>query len=79
MFGKKLSREKFLVFLSEAPPCLVMMEACGSAHYWGRQIVALGHTCKPIPPIYVKPFLKRQKNDSNDAAAPPYARARRQH
>ena len=45
------------------------MEACGSAHHWGRQIIALGHTCKLIPPIYVKPFLKRQKNDSNDAAA----------
>ena len=58
VFGKKLSREKFLVFLSEAPPCLVVMEACGGAHYWGRQIIALGHTCKLIPPIYVKPFLK---------------------
>ncbi len=69
VFGKKLSREKFPVFLSEAPPCLVVMEACGGAHYWGRQIIALGHTCKLIPPIYVKPFLKRQKNDSNDAAA----------
>ena len=69
MFGNKLSREKFLVFHSEAPPCLVVMEACGGAHYWGRQIIALGHTCKLIPPIYVKPFLKRQKNDSNDAAA----------
>ena len=46
VFGKKLSREKFLVFLSEAPPCLVVMEACGGAHYWGRQIIALGHTCK---------------------------------
>ena len=45
------------------------MEACGSAHHWGRQIIALGHACKLIPPIYVKPFLKRQKNDSNDAAA----------
>ena len=69
VFGKKLSREKFLVFLSEAPPCLVVMEACGGAHYWGRQIIALGHRCMLIPPIYVKPFLKRQKNDSNDAAA----------
>ena len=69
VFGKKLSREKFPTFLSEVPPCLVVMEACGGAHYWGRQIIALGHTCKLIPPIYVKPFLKRQKNDSNDAAA----------
>ena len=69
VFGKKLSRERFLVFLSEVPPCLVVMEACGGAHHWGRQIIALGHRCKLIPPIYVKPFLKRQKNDSNDAAA----------
>ena len=69
VFGKKLSREKFLVFLSEAPPCLVLMEACGGAHHWGRQILALGLTCMLIPPIYVKPFLKRQKNDSNGAAA----------
>ena len=46
VFGKKLSREKFLTFLSEVPPCLVVMEACGGAHYWGRQIISLGHTCK---------------------------------
>ncbi len=45
------------------------MEACGGAHFWGRQIIALGHECKLIPPIYVKPFLKRQKNDTNDAEA----------
>ena len=71
MFGKKLSREKFLVFLFEVPPCLVVMEACGVAHYWRRQIVALGHRCKLIPPIYVKPFLKRQKNDSNNGVGKP--------
>ncbi len=64
-----LSRGKFLAFLSEVPPCQIVMEACGGAHHWGRQIIALGHTCKLIPPIYVKPFLKRQKNDTNDAAA----------
>ena len=69
VFGKKLSRQKFLVFLSEVPPCLVVMEACGGAHHWGRQIITLGHRCKLIPPIYVKPFLKQQKNDSNDVAA----------
>ncbi len=45
------------------------MEACGGAHHWGREIVGLGHECKLIPPVYVKPFVKRQKNDSNDAAA----------
>ncbi len=64
-----LSRGKFLAFFSEVPPCQIVMEACGSAHHWGRQIIAPGHACKLIPPIYVKPFLKRQKNDSNDAAA----------
>ena len=69
VFRKTLSRGKFLAFLSEVPPCQIVMEACGGAHHWGRQIIALGHACKLIPPIYVKPFLKRQKNDSNDAAA----------
>ena len=69
VFRKMLSRGKFLAFLSEVPPCQIVMEACGGAHHWGRQIIALGHACKLIPPIYVKPFLKRQKNDSNDAAA----------
>ena len=64
-----LSRGKFLAFFSEVPPCQIVMEACGGAHHWGRQIIALGHVCKLIPPIYVKPFLKRQKNDSNDAAS----------
>ena len=69
VFRKVLSRGKFLAFLSEVPPRQIVMEACGSAHHWGRQIIALGHACKLIPPIYVKPFLKRQRNDSNDAAA----------
>ena len=72
VFGKKLSREKFLVFLSEAPPCLVVMEACGGAHYWGRQIIALGHRCMQIPPIYVKPFLKRGR-DRRGGTAPHHA------
>ena len=69
VFRKKLSRSKLLAFLSEVPPCLVVMEACGGAHHWGREIIGLGHECKLIPPVYVKPFVKRQKNDSNDAAA----------
>ena len=69
VFRKKLSRGKFLAFLAEVPRCLVVMEACGGAHHWGRQISSLGHACKLIPPAYVKPFCKRQKNDSNDAAA----------
>ena len=67
--AKSFREKSSSAFLSEVPPCLVVMEACGSAHRWGRQIIALGHRCKLIPPIYVKPFLKRQKNDSHDAAA----------
>ena len=51
------------------PPCTVALEACGSAHYWGREIAKLGHTVKLIAPAYVKPFVKRQKNDMADAEA----------
>ena len=69
VFRKKLSRGQFLKFLSEHPPCVVAMEACASSHYWGREIMKLGHDVRLIPPIYVKPFVKRQKNDANDAEA----------
>jgi transposase len=68
-FRKKLSREKVLAFLTEQSPCVVAMEACGSAHYWGRAIGDIGHEVRLIPPIYVKPFVKRQKNDAADAEA----------
>ncbi len=68
-FRKKLSREKVLVFFAEQPHCIVAMEACGSAHHWGRAIRDLGHEVRLIPPIYVKPFVKRQKNDAADAEA----------
>ena len=68
-FRKKLSREKVLAFFSEQPRCIVAMEACGSAHHWGRAIRDLGHEVRLIPPIYVKPFVKRQKNDAADAEA----------
>ena len=67
VFRKMLSRGKFLSFLAKVPPCVVVMEACGGAHFWGRQIIALGHACKLMPTIYLKPFVKRQKNDANDA------------
>jgi len=69
VFRKKLSRGQFLKFLSEQPSCVVAMEACASSHYWGREIMKLGHDVRLIPPIYVKPFVKRQKNDANDAEA----------
>jgi transposase len=51
------------------PPCLVGIEACPSAHHWGRELAGLGHTVKLMPPSYVKAYLKRSKNDANDAAA----------
>ena len=68
-FRKKLSREKVLGFLAEQPRCVVAMEACGSAHHWGRAIRDAGHEVRLIPPAYVKPFVKRQKNDAADAEA----------
>lgn len=69
VFCKKLSRGKVLKFLASQPACLVVMEACGGAHYWGREIQRFGHEVRLIAPIYVKPFVKRQKNDALDAAA----------
>jgi transposase len=68
-FRKKLSRDKLLGFLALQPRCVVAMEACGSAHHWGRAIGDLGHEVRLIPPVYVKPFVKRQKNDAADAEA----------
>ena len=68
-FRKKLSRGKVLAFLASQPRCVVAMEACASAHYWGREIGKLGHEVRLIAPIYVKPFVKRQKNDAADAEA----------
>ncbi|WP_152610801.1 IS110 family transposase [Ruegeria sp. ANG-R] len=69
VFSKKLSRSQLLKLLSVFPPCLVAMEACSSVHYWGRRIAELGHEVRLIQPIYVKPFVKRQKNDAADAEA----------
>jgi transposase len=68
-FRKTLSRAQLLPFLSAQPCCLVAMEACGTAHGWGREIEALGHQVRLIPPIYVKPYVKRHKNDMADAEA----------
>ena len=68
-FRKKLSREKVLTFLVGQPRCVVAMEACGSAHHWARAIRDVGYEVRLIPPRYVKPFVKRQKNDAADAEA----------
>lgn len=68
-FRKKLTRTKVLSFLAEQPRSIVAMEACGSAHYWARAIRDLGHEIRLIAPVYVKAFVKRQKNDAADAEA----------
>ena len=68
-FQKKLTRPQFKRFMWEVDPCLVAMEACSGAHYWARELAAVGHEVRLIAPRYVKPFLKRQKNDAADAEA----------
>lgn len=68
-YRKKLSRQAFGAFMAEQPPAVVVMEACGGAHYWAREMVRLGHEVKLIAAQYVKPFVKRQKNDAADAEA----------
>jgi len=69
MFRKKLSREQFRAFMTRQPVSLVVFEACGSANYWAREMEVLGHEVKLIAPQYVRPFIKRQKNDAADAEA----------
>ncbi len=58
-----------LAIFGQLPPCVVVMEACGGVHYWGGEIEKLGHEVRLIPPVYVKPFVKHQKNDATDAKA----------
>jgi transposase len=66
---KRVSRGKVLEFFADLSPCLVGIEACPTAHHWSRELQSLGHTVKLMPPSYVKAYLKRAKNDANDAAA----------
>ena len=66
---RQLKRRYVLAFFQKLPPCLVGIEACASAHHWSRELQALGHTVKLMPPAYVKPYVKRHKNDSVDAEA----------
>src|ERR1700741_1065959 len=69
LFRKRITRTKLLGFLAAQTRCVVAMEACAGAHYWAREIAKLGHHVRLIAPAYVKPFIKRQKNDAADAAA----------
>lgn len=66
---RKRPRSKFLAFFADVAPCLIGMEACGSAHYWARELRAMGHDARLMQPVYVKAYVKRGKNDAADAAA----------
>src|SRR5258706_7197766 len=66
---RQLKRRYVLPFFQKLPPCLVGIEACASSHHWSRELKALGHTVRLMPPAYVKPYVKRQKNDAADAEA----------
>ena len=66
---RQLKRREVLAFFQKLPPCLVGIEACASSHHWSRELQALGHTVKLMPPAYVKPYVKRHKNDAADAEA----------
>src|SRR5450830_1213523 len=66
---RQLKRRYVLAFFQKLSPCLVGIEACASSHHWSRELKALGHTVRLMPPAYVKPYVKRQKNDAADAEA----------
>src|SRR6202045_710196 len=66
---RQLKRRYVLAFFQRLPPCLIGIEACASSHHWSRELKALGHTVRLMPPAYVKPYVKRQKNDAADAEA----------
>jgi transposase len=69
LIKRRLRRTEVLRFFGELPPCLVGLEACATAHYWARELTALGHQVRLMPPQYVRPFVKRNKNDAADAEA----------
>lgn len=69
LFSRKISRTKLLEFFAGQPRCTVALEACGGGHHWARELTHLDHEVKLIPPAYVKPFVKRNKNDAVDAEA----------
>ena len=69
LVNKKLRRSEFLSFFLDLSPCLIGIESCGAAHHWARELTAMGHDVKLMSPIYVKPYVKRGKNDAVDAEA----------
>jgi transposase len=69
LIRRKLKRRYVLTFFQKLPPCLVGIEACATSHHWSRELRALGHAVRLMPPAYVKPYVKRQKNDAADAEA----------
>lgn len=66
---KRLARNELVNFMSTLPQCLIVTKACGSAHYWARKFETFGHQVKLLSPAFVKPYVKTQKNDYNDAEA----------
>ena len=66
---RRLTRARLIPFFEKLPRCRVGIEACATAHHWGRRLIELGHEVKLMPPSYVKPYVKRQKNDVADAEA----------
>src|SRR6187402_1169559 len=66
---RQLKRRYVLAFFQRLPSCLVGIEACASSHYWSPELQALGHSVRLMPPAYVKPYVKRQKNNLSDAEA----------
>jgi transposase len=69
VIAKAMRRNKLLEFFASLPSCLVWLEAGGSAHHWARELIKLGHEARMMPPAYVKPYIRRQKNDAADATA----------
>ena len=66
---QQLRRSRVVPFFKKLTPCTVGIEACASSHHWSRELQSMGHTVKLMPPAYVKPYVKRQKNDATDAEA----------
>src|SRR5262252_1678166 len=66
---RQLKRRQVIAFFQKLPPCLVGIEACASSHYWSRELQTFGHSVRLMPPAYVRPYVKRQKNDIADAEA----------